>query len=485
MTLKKQLITLQKQTLNPVQQVGHGLTGTIARCIHMFCDPQNESLAVPSTDQSNVVQIGWLPDTSIDLVDGKSNIIVTPTGPYQLYKTLARLLNMTDEYSEPILLIRQLDAGVTPVKTIMFENTNLQTALIQTSGDHFTFAPTANCSLLANVPPELAGCTVRLTFDDNTSADYNDFPGGRIAFVLTGVPYNPDALPEILVPVGKDIVKIDYFKQGTLPPSLILEIQYERIFTAGNQVAFEIPNSLNTYVAERSPVILQLSNGGVLTAGFINSLSAMITNDSSSLNNAGLIQAVSIPGILKNPDYMSFNDWISSQKRYRYRGRLRTGAYQIYVPSQFEDVYTATKFANPWMVNNAWSMVFLIDNSVSVNGAAIPDKTQCHISIDGNLQTPALNNILAPTITLEDPYYKVAVALLRKYYAPCCNPDHKEQIAKWIANTFNGVITRSANYITSKVTEQNVRSALDKGEKFLSGLMRAEGQSLVWDGPEW
>jgi hypothetical protein len=188
-------------------------------------------------------------------------------------------------------------------------------------------------------------------------------------------------------------------------------------------------------------------------------MSGLICSDASAISNNGFIYGTSIPQRLSVPTGTSFSAWISQQTRWYYKGRLATGMYQVYVPTNTEEQVFDPLVSSPWFGELQYNMVFMIDNSFSLNGAQLPDKTQAHVILEGVFSTLALNDIIDAKQSHPDPGWPMALALLRKYYSPCCNPDHKDEIAKWLKNVFNELINAGKDVITSPVTIDIIKKA--------------------------
>jgi hypothetical protein len=240
-----------------------------------------------------------------------------------------------------------------------------------------------------------------------------------------------------------------------------------KIFQVGiipTQIPFTFSNGVNTYDAKSFPQLSNIGAGGLLGSGKFCALSLLIGNDSSALANSGYIYGASMPELLLPPSGSSFEDWISSYSGWHYKGPAKTGGYQIFIPSinqaHSEDLVDSSPWFGPLNIQ-PYNMVFIIDNSVSINGVAPPNYIQCHVNIEAVFSTNKLANLISPQQQPKEPGFELALGLLRQYYSPCCNPDHRDEIAKWLKNVFSDMVGYGKNIITSDITPKLIQGALE------------------------
>jgi hypothetical protein len=480
--MKQQLLALKHQLDAPLQTLGMGLTSTIAQCIHMFVNPGGaKRMCIPSDKKASVFGIDWVPLTSIPLWNGKSNVIITPDGPFQEYNStngeIIFLPGPNSGWEEPELIERYINNASDKSRVLIYVAKNNQDgSLVQTCDQFFAISPTAalgvGTNLSIDTAAEYVGGTLTITYDDGTTQVEN-IQQQQICLTRGGAGM-PGQQVVNLNDAPHDIVDLNFQAHNLIPKNTILTTRFYQTDLAGAPVPatyidYIIPASLNTYFARVAPNVQSLDASQQLTDGFINSMSGLLTDDAADINNGGYIQAITKAGVLNPPNNVNFNAWLSQQQTWKYRGRLKDGAYQIYIPNSDPALLRETGQVIPWLNDNAWSMVYLVD--LSQNAGGPPSAAQCHIQVDGNYQTSSMSNILPSGVTIEDPYYKAAVTFLREVYCPCCNPDHKDAMAKWIANTLNSVISKSSDFVKSKVTEKNVKAVLGSGEQFAKSLL--------------
>jgi len=221
----------------------------------------------------------------------------------------------------------------------------------------------------------------------------------------------------------------------------------------------------DVWSAHYMPSLKQLEYGGYIAKSRFLALSALVTNDSSSLNNGGFImQHTATTSAFGS--YASVKEHIRSVTNRKYIGRLRDGGYQIYVPDTQEmakyDSIDDTPFVQSDNILN-YCMMFWFDYSSAPQGNEVPTAVALHAKIDGVFATESLNGIISPTVIPWDYTWGTALGILRHKYCPCENPDHLKKIKGWLKDAIGTTIDYGKTFITDHKEElYDVGSALVK-----------------------
>jgi len=495
-----------KQLDAPLQAGGSLLTGTISKVVHQLCNPgKAEMVAFPGRDPAGLVRANFTPFKSIPLVNGRSNIITTPVGKYNVFRTNKGNINveplLDTKFKDPVSVLTFKANTVAPESyTTIFGQGNTGTnGVFITSkiGSSFSVELNDNAhpqSLMFEATQEMVGSNVSVTTNFNTY-QYQIEESGTTCIAIgnrvagTNCPAGLPAARFFSLPVGDGLIQtvtnviFDGFLASSQPR--LLKIHWARFM----QIAFlnelkpyVVYEDVNTYLAFQTPQIQNLNAGAQNGEGAYIACSTIVTSDASSLNNNGFIYGATIAGVpLINPPYIEFSEWISEQSRWFHKGPLKNGEYQIYIPSEIALISFDDTSSCPWFSEDGlfYSMVFIIDNSFSMNGENPPANTQCHVTWESVYSTAGLGSIIDKVDTVVQPGWEMALTLLRRNYEPCQNEEHIKQMKKWIKHTFNGLQNYAKDIINSPVTDKAIDLLVDRGipllEQYGPAAMEAVG----------
>lgn len=499
--LKKQLSDI-KNGINdktPLKRGGSQLTGTIAQVVHMFCDPGcADPVAVPGRDPEAPIKSLWTPNKSIPLTNGRAHVIATPMGKYQYFvsrgaaatsygPTTTLIINPWNpgaaSWTMPRLVKQRYKDGSVMTTTIFEPNTvisNTTDAIFITlgvGGSNFTFNlwndGAGNEFYVGFSVPDLLtpNLVVNVAYTVNNvnfvfSAPLN----------LTGVWYLAHAgladpepnfllLPNYPANSTALITNITF----TYDDPNLLDPVFFNFTTAFEGVAGQtllnmtFNNGVDSYDAKITPQLVAVSHGNLIDEGVFAAMSLLIGNDSAAINNSGFIYGATLTSVLHPPAGVAFEDWISACEPWNYKGPAKTGGYQVYIPTVHQIYSQDPATVSPWyapQTSQVYNMVFILDNSVSINGAAVPDFIQAHVNVESVFFTPKLNLIIPAIYSGKDPGYELALGILRHFYKPCCNPDHKDNIKQWLLGTFNNLVSHGKSIITDHIAPAALDVAL-------------------------
>jgi hypothetical protein len=485
--LVKTMQSSQNRSNAPLKNTGSMLTGGIANVTHMLCDPGAAvSVAYPGEDPSALVRGNFTPFTSLDLYGGQSQVIGTPFGKFQVYKSKGGLVGSTTSidpsaglYKHPVL-VKQAHSDGSVDSTLVFDiGGNGNQALFRAQlggGSGFSITLNAQNGLEVYFPPEMVGGSVAVNTTNGNFAINAVQGADQYIMHATGFvpPVNQFPLDHQL-DLGPTPVTINNITM-TLPPESANKrpflTRFNTFVQAGLPPQYVIPNGLETYDAVTVPQLQLMRTGGNdKGSSKLIAASILIGSDASAISNNGFIYSATVPAILSPPQYISFQDWISQQSRWFYKGRLATGDYQIYVPTELELAKEDPLLSSPWYGEEQYNMVSIIDNSFSLNGAQLPDKTQAHVTFESVISSKTLVNLIPGTVTIEHPAWNMALSLLRHYYNPCCNPSHKDEIVKWLTSVFGQLVNAGKDIITSPVTHELIGKAISTGIPLAMSLL--------------
>jgi hypothetical protein len=469
--LERQFSSLKNRDNTPLKNVGSNLTGTIANTLHMLCDPGHANIVpFPGLDPEAQVKTNFTPATSLTLNNGLARVIMTPFGKYQVFIS----------QDAPITIDPNLHLLKNPVAVATFgvSSTDVTTVFDQGSSGaqglycynalglaQLNFNLHIHNTLLLSIPEELIGGQINLVFQNDGLIEYLPTIAGQYYIdVLGGSVPGDNSIHMYTTTTATDTLNsIQFIPPANYTTGTVARIPFNTFYApvAGFLTPrYVIELSLDNYYSITCPQLASiLMRGENSRQGRFIAMSGLICSDASAISNNGFIYGTSIPQRLSVPTGTSFSAWISQQTRWYYKGRLATGMYQVYVPTNTEEQVFDPLVSSPWFGELQYNMVFMIDNSFSLNGAQLPDKTQAHVILEGVFSTLALNDIIDAKQSHPDPGWPMALALLRKYYSPCCNPDHKDEIAKWLKNVFNELINAGKDVITSPVTIDLIKKA--------------------------
>jgi len=210
-------------------------------------------------------------------------------------------------------------------------------------------------------------------------------------------------------------------------------------------------NDLTTWDGYTMPAIVNLEAGDYAKEGNFTALSGLLTNDSSSLNNGGMLMQLSTYTDAFGP-YDSVKRHIASTNNRQYIGALKNGGYQIYVPTNLQLLTYNDQLMNPFVSSHTgeqYNMLYWLDYSATpLQGQQIPSVVACHFKIDGVYDTVSLSAFIQQRLIPADYSTFTALGLLRQHYAPCENPDHLDKIKEWLSKTIKGTINYGKQIIT-------------------------------------
>jgi len=462
-TIKQQLLNIQatqKREAPPLQMVGSLLTGTIADAVHLLVNPGSAPLiGYPGVEEASYFRGNMTPLKSIPLLGGLCRIIATPLGRYALYVS-----NNVDvvipgvNYGDPIIQIDFNSSG-----TIDYlircdpPDSNGANAYMTQETVKWSLNVGVEQFVSFAIPEQLIGYNI--TFGGVT---VNITAAGQYLFSSNVVPPVDDAYQAIrTIAVG---VHHDFLitggvnasaSRGELVIGVSMSLPSMQTFAAAT----------NTWTAYQIPSLVQVFAGGYANVLATVGMSLLIGSDASAIADGGYLNAWSTTTSAVSPNGIPFNDWVSDQSHWFYKGKLRDGSYQIYLPRNILEMvpYTDQALRTPFTGPYHYNMIATIDNSFVLGGGLPPVSTQAHITVESVFASRGASSIIPSTTVIMDPGFPVALALLRAYYTPCCNPDHFDSMAKWVSNTFNELVNAGKRVISDPVNQKMILNALKTG----------------------
>jgi hypothetical protein len=487
---------------SPLSNVGSQLTGRIAKVIQMFVNPEDsDALPIPGNDPASILKMKMIPRRSLSLTAGKTRVIATPFGQYQFFAS--RGIGVT---SNPATTTQAV-AGIgynAPVWTRLWEGASGQevnvmtlsgnpnsvnggTAIVTVGYDtDINFQTTMYSDVLAG-PAYQTGFQV-LEIDDalnnsNLIINYNSTvpPGVAVpqapitlslstsSVAISGLTeaefaaLNPNFVGQyiqllpapVLGAVGPTMYNItDYHISTPADQGVVfsrIQFRFGALAGAPQPSTLTFANGVDSYDAVQFPTLASIGAGDLLGKSQFLAMSLLLGNDSAALNDNGFIFGASLTEDVRPPAGQTLEDWISNKTKWSYNGKLKTGGYQVYVPSISQQANYQNQFVSPFFSPaefQAYNMVWIIDNSVTPNGGAPPDYLQAHTTLAAVYASAKIDTFIPMSVYPKDPGYELALSYLRHYYIPCCNPDHKEQIKLWLKNTFKSVISHGQDIIS-------------------------------------
>lgn len=509
MAMKKQIEKINRESAQrnetPIKGYGNLLTGTIAETIHMFCDP-GMAKAVPTPGRSPESQIKCLytPWKALGLSNGITRLIATPFGKYQAfasrgisqYGTTTTLtyfnLGAPDMWFAPKMVRQRFLDGRISVTSIIEPSPNgnpVSDGIFITNTNGASgwstvvqgVAGNTGLTLVASLPPAFLNGTYSISYtnsDLSTHVVSGDITDTNFSIAGTGgnIPGGGQNVTIGIADTVTTITNIVFnFPNGnaSFDPQLIT-FSFSDTGVITQPVPLVFNNGEDTYDSKIFPQLVSIAAGGLIGEGVFNAMSFLVGNDSSAINDSGYIYGASITQILFPPAGVTLDDWVSQRSHWAFKGHARCGGYQIFVPSVnqiFEsDVTNISPFFAP-STFTSYNMVFVVDNSVTINGGAPPNYIQCHVNVEGVFSTSKLLGIVPPSMHGKEPGFELAVGLLRQYYNPCCNPDHRDEIKRWLTGVYTGLKDYGKNLIQNEITPQLVSGAIDAVKVGLPLLM--------------
>lgn len=491
-------------------------TGALAAVHMFCDPARSAAVPLPGRQPSSQVKCTSLAATSIPLYQGEAGVIVTPMGKQQYWLTKGYfvgasypLVETLDPYVNPI---NQAQVNGFLYPRILFKgNSNqlTQCTLIQNKGftpgltakasvqslpsgqrpefyHKFTVQTTAlaplvqgGAGILLKMPHQAGRLSVfHAIYDVTNGVQVNnwttvlrDVDGGTNA-IITGSQALADqdeyaALEQVILPQPPAATTYEYSVAVTYVPTdaaihHLYSIDISAIQTANlpgdrqdgvpGYLAPVFTNDLTTWDGYTMPAVINLEQGKYTEQGQFIALSGLLTNDSSSLNNGGMLMQLSTYTDAFGPQ-TSVKKYIASTNSKQYIGALRYGGYQIYVPTNLQLLTFDDWASNPFISapgQEQYNMLYWIDYSASpLQGQAIPSIVACHLKVDGVFSTTSLSAFVDPNLIPADYSIYTALGLLRHAYTPCENPDHMDQIKSWLTSAIKGTI----NYGKTMITE--------------------------------
>jgi hypothetical protein len=371
------------------------------------------------------------------------NANVNPTA---FNNDLPVIITSRDQITEEISYLVRCDRNIDSTRAFMTTNPSRYEVEVA-AGSRFTIV----------VPDELVGTTITfcgIAVDIIAPGEYEwrVAPDPAIGTVVTST----------LVPVGAfyNDFAIDYRNNvGNRGYSSI------RVIGSGSYL---LTAGLDTYSCWQAPQITSLQSGGFLKKYLTTSASVLLGMDASNLANGGYINALTNESPAIPPPGVSFEDWVSGASSWYYKGKAKEGSYQIYIPDVSNSLQTAIDrdFLTPFTGDRFYNMIITVNNSFN-NGGGIPVAMQTHLTYESILASTDLSVIVPAVAVIEDPGFRVAIALLRKYYNPACNPDHFDAMASWLKNVMSDLQNYGSKIIHSPVTQDLAKSFVTKAVPFL------------------
>jgi hypothetical protein len=497
--IKKDIMrAVAKSNDSPLQSAGSLLTGTIAAVVHQLCDPGKAPMvAYPGENPMSLVRCNFTPFKSIPLLNGQANVITTPMGKYSVFRTADQegAVNgvVTIEpfnqtlYREPVMVMTTASsgniAGISSTCTVFGQgSTGTKSAWITNKfGANFWLELRDDIdahpqSLVMNIPDSLLGSQLTVLIDNAVQNFTVNEPG--ISCVGLGA-YNAGVNCPADIPVERyyagaqvggttGLLSNLYFsdlRASNLPPHI--QVSFSRFILAPAFLApYQIPLELNNYFGYRVPQLSALSSGELNKKGGFIAASTIITSDASMIANGGFIFGASINDApLVAPSFQSFQDWVSSRSQWFYKGQLRRGMYQVYIPEEIELEEDNDVTSSPWFstTGNYYSMVFCIDNSFSPDGGQLPRATQAHVTWESVYSTTGAGGIIPLTSSVTDVGFNLALSILRETYNPTANEAHIDAMKDWAFNTLSTLGNYGKSIINSPVTKDLVSTMITKG----------------------
>ena len=518
--IQRDLDKLKKEAkrIPQVAKVGSGISSGALAAVHMFCDPaRSAAVPLPGRQPSSQVKCTTLGATSIPLYNGEAGIIVTPMGkqqywltkgwyenaPYPLNEELLPYINPHDNsqvngYDYPVIhnkgnsdsvisaaiMTKKLySAGITAKASVeslaagsrpklLHTFTMSRNGNAQASGGIF-FEPLPNDGTLAvfSRVTNLADGTVV----QNWTSQLIELPGGSSVIISPSTTLNQaieyqSSQVVALLPapdqssyyyqVGLNFTptqrNVNHLWEMRISAAATANVPPNRADGVAGYLAPYFVNDLTTWDGYTMPAVINLEQGRYTEQGQFIALSGLITNDSSSLNNGGMLMQLSAYTDAFGPQ-RSVKSYIASTNSRQYIGALRYGGYQIYVPTNLQLLSYDDWASNPFVSKpgqEQYNMLYWIDYSASpLQGQSIPSIVACHLKVDGVFSTTSLSAFVDPTLIPADYSIYTALGLLRHAYAPCENPDHMEKIRSWLTSAIKGTINYGKNMITEFTPE--------------------------------
>lgn len=486
----------------PLAQIGAGLSGATAKAIRMFADPEYaDAVPVPGRNPESILKAREVAKQSIILENGKAVLVVTPYGRYQSYVSRGWNANAPYDHDEIALWANnQNEWAEIGLAQRFYPNTNttivnhLQGSAGGAKAGHGRYFTKSNeytdfyvrASAKKIGANAFQGQSVRMVVSANAinlGLEYEVTTLDQLTNVVLAGPISTSvqiAEESILFSGEPGVLDADNGQIIALPePTNINDSWYYKIRTRfirpQNQAQGPDPGQLYTaklspendnpvipfatgwrnsnevFDAQAFPTLVSIMQGGLADHGSFLALSGLLTNDSSSLNNNGYIQACSMTTGIYGPNGTSIEDYVGSKTKWNYTGKLAEGAYQVFVPSvtqlaNYND-YLLTPFTSE-PEKDTYNMVYLLDNSVTPNNEAPPSRAQCHFLLNGVFSSSKIDNFIPMMSFPKDHSFELALGFLRHYYHPCCNPVHSDHIKKWLEKTFKSVIDHGKSMIT-------------------------------------
>lgn len=465
--IRNQLKALQQASVQngqpPLATIGSLLTGDIANALHMLVNPAIAPVVgFPGLQKASYGRANMTPYKSIPLLSGIGRVIFTPLGPYQVYVA----------ERDPIAP----DASFAWPSTQFFHNPKTAQTRTLTRADPAVVNPATYAiftTTLATMSVSLiAGSAVRLAVSDAAVGATLAFAGAILQVEAAGVyefrvaadPITPGVVASTVSVAGiyNDLsLTFDGNYENALEATVKIENAEYVTFNPGL-------GDCSVYKAWQAPTITSSVRGGYMTSYCAVAASGLFTMDASALIDGGYLNAWTMETAAYPPVGVSFDDWVSGSSNWFYNGQARVGCYQIYIPDDDLNFFGPKEIleSTPWTGSRNYNMIITINNSFD-SGKGVPTQMQAHVTYGSVFATPDMSNLIPTIAVINDPGFPVALALLRKYYNPCCNPDHLENAAMWLSNVFKDLQGYGSRIIHSPVTKQLAHDAITKGIPFL------------------
>jgi len=434
------------------------LTETILKQIGQILNPASisgEPIPFPGLGKAyKYIKHIYQPVRSLDLIGGKTNIMMTPQHDFNFWQTKAFTYGKSDCYQFRLDGVKQ-SADENVRSTVMYGVTSIGGA-----PGRFTVPQCAvreSIKILFDVVRS-GGFTLESQFNGSVVIKRSADPD-LVVEVVKGIRYwlghNGTLAPvggfdDATINIGlNDIVGFD-LQPADDDASLCAVCNFDE-----NQI-----DDVNWYWAIQSNLGYGWE-GKINPATALNpvfrtelntAMSGWLANDAPALYKGGELMMARVTGLgippLGNSDYPT---WISSINNHSASFPLAKGGYQYHVPSLHAD-QDVVHDCSPFILNSD-KYFYAIDYSVTVDGN-IPNRLPCHFLmayVNGYAGMGNFANVSAAPAELG---FGRAISMLYSNYLPLENSTHLSQLVDRGLSVANDLYSYGKKIFTSPVTQQ-------------------------------
>jgi len=442
------------------------LTDNILKQIGQILNPASisgEPIPFPGVGKGfKYIKHVYQPVRSLDLIDGKTTILMTPNSDYNYWQTKAFTYQKNEcsqikltgvPISEDTSVRSTVSYGVTSVNGTPGRFTTPQTQVRNALKILFNNGQSGGFSLES-------GFNGTVKFLRSAGIDF-DLPVKKsIRYWLgyNGTPAPINGFDDATFDLGlNDVVGIELIPSDD-DGDLFAIIDFDKVQVDDVNWYWAIQSNIGLgWVGYANPATIL---NPVFKTEINTAMSGWLANDAPALYKGGELIMARITGLGIPALTNDYPTWVSSMNNHSAAFPLAKGGYQYHVPS-FHVEQDVVQDVSPFVLSND-KYFYAVDYSVTIDGN-VPTKLPCHFLMAYINGYAGMGNFANVASVPEEIGFGRALNNLYATYLPLENATHMSQLIDKGLSVANDLYTYGKRIITSPVTQQIMKDIVEKG----------------------